>query len=130
MQTADDLDESSYEDRDKEEESEAENDYESSISIESGNSSSTRSMQSATRVYDVAAQLARNEAMEQEECRRVLPFLFMDGRPETLSDCDTGIKMWCDPNSVRPVTPRVYKARDRPLLAQQIIQIKALPRAA
>lgn len=52
---------------------------------------------------------------------RVHPFLFMDGRPKTLPDCDKGTKGWCDPKSVRPVTPKLYRARNRPLLTQQII---------
>lgn len=63
---------------------------------------------------------------------RVSPFLWLDGRPKTVRECDRGIKCWSDPGvlwkGAGALTPyavsHIYKARNKPTLTQQILESK------
>ena len=51
---------------------------------------------------------------------RVTPFLFLSGRPKTITDCSRGVENWADPSSVRETTAHSLQVRDKPTVSQQI----------
>ena len=57
--------------------------------------------------------------------QRISDFLFLDGRPKTLDDCERGVEMWADPRGMLgrlKVTQHIFSKRCKPTVAQQILE--------
>lgn len=65
------------------------------------------------------------EAMFNDQ--RVSPFLYLDGRPKTLGDCQRGIERWSDPEGMLSnlkITQHIFEKRNIPTLTSDLIENK------
>jgi hypothetical protein len=59
--------------------------------------------------------------------QRVSRFLFLDGRPKTLAECERGIERWSDPAGMLKniqLTQDIFHSRSEPTLTQRILDEK------
>jgi hypothetical protein len=57
--------------------------------------------------------------------QRISGFLFFDGRPKTLEDCNWGVQRWSDPNGMLKnlkLTQHIFSKRCKPTVAQRIFE--------